>query len=162
MHTPDGQEYYLHRDFEGQYSAAGTLFAADISDVDRPTDAIIVYGHMMKSGTMFGDLKRYTEKGFWEKHRSVRLDTLSESRSYEIFCVFRTAVDTGREDEFRYYDISDFADAAAFEEMLARAQNLQYYNTGITPPFGSKILILSTCEYSQKNGRLVVLAVESQ
>ena len=109
---------------------------------------------------MFGGLKKYTEKEYWEKHRAVRLDTRTESRDYEIFSVFRTAVDTGREDEFRYYDISDFADEAAYTELLDRARSLQYYDTGQPPPYGSKILILSTCEYSQKNGRLVVLAVQ--
>ena len=32
------------------------------------------------------------------------------------------------------------------------------YNTGIIPKYGDKFITLSTCEYSNKNGRLVVIA----
>jgi len=160
MHTPDDQDFYLHRDFFKNESRSGTLFLSAISDMDAPTDIIIIYGHMMKTGTMFGDLKKYDDKSFWEKHSGIRVDTLEEERNYEIFSVFKTAVDTGKTNEFRYYDYSDFQDETDFDSFIKRTREKQLFDTGLSPEYGDRMLLLSTCEYSQENGRLIVLAVE--
>ncbi|MDR1495550.1 MAG: class B sortase [Clostridiales Family XIII bacterium] len=158
MQTPDERDYYLHRDFNKKYSAAGALFASDISDVDRPSDVVIIFGHMMKSGSMFGGLKEYTDADYLEGHRVARLDTLTEERFYRIFCVFVESVNTGKSSEFRYYDVSDFADEAAFDEFMSKAKSKELYDTGDTAAYGDEILALSTCEYTHEDGRLVLLA----
>jgi sortase B len=158
MQTKGDQDFYLHKDFEKHDSSAGTLFASDISDIDAPSDVVIIYGHMMKVRTMFGGLKRYTEKEYWESHKDIRFDTLKEERNYEIASVFKTAVNTGLESEFKYYDYSDFKDEADYNHFIGQAMSRQFYSTGVETSFGDEFLMLSTCEYSQKNGRLVVLA----
>lgn len=169
MQTKDDQDYYIRRDFEKQYSTAGTLFASEISNIgedaagekDPPSDVITIYGHMMKAGTMFGGLKKYTEKDYWENHRQVRFDTLTEERNYEIMCVFKTAVNTGSDSEFKYYSYSDFKDEEDFNDFIAQAVSRQFYSTGVKISYGDELLLLSTCEYSQKNGRLIVIAVRT-
>jgi sortase B len=153
VQTPDEPEKYLHLDFKGAYSAAGTLFASSISDIDKPSDAIIIFGHNMKNGSMFGGLDEYTDKDYLRQHPIVRLDTLEEERFFRIFCVF-----TGRESDFRYYDASDFADEAAFYEFIAQAEARELYPSGESAEYGDELLLLSTCEYSHNNGRLVLLA----
>jgi sortase B len=158
MQTPAERDYYLHRDFDKKYSAAGTLFASDISDTAKPSDVIIIFGHMMKSGSMFGGLKEYTSKDYLESHSIARFDTLEEERFYEIFLVFTEAVNTGKPSEFRYYDASDFADEAEFDDFLAQAKAKELYDTGVTAEYGDEILALSTCEYTHEDGRLVLLA----
>jgi sortase B len=158
MQTPTERDYYLHRDFDKKYSAAGTLFASDISDIARPSDVVIIFGHMMKSGSMFGGLKAYTDRDYLESHRVVRFDTLEEERFYEIFLVFTEAVNTGKPGEFRYYDASDFADGQEFDDFLAKAKAKELYDTGETAVYGDEILALSTCEYTHEDGRLVLLA----
>jgi sortase B len=166
MQTPDDQDFYLHRDFEKQYSSAGTLFASDISrigtdtdtDTDAPSDVITIYGHMMKAGTMFGGLKKYTDASYRESHRMIRFDTLTEERTYEIVCVYKTAVGTGLESEFKYYNYADFEDEAAYDQYIGQSISRQFYSTGVETAFGDEFIQLSTCEYSQANGRLVILA----
>jgi sortase B len=160
MQTPKNQDYYIHRNFEKDYAAAGTLFASAISDLQKPSDAIILYGHKMKNGTMFGKLSNLEKKDFYRDHRYIQLDTLTARHSYEIFCVFKTVVDTGRQSEFKYYGYADFADEADFNGLMDGARQREFFDTGVKAQYGDKILMLSTCEYSQKNGRLVVLAKE--
>jgi sortase B len=158
VQTTGERDYYLHRDFGGKRSDAGTLFASDISSIDRPSDVIIVFGHMMKNGAMFGGLKKYTDKGYLNEHSDVRFDTLEEERLYRVFLVFTEAVNTGKPGEFRYYDASDFADEAEFGEFMSRAKSKQLYDTGEAAAYGDEILALSTCEYTHEDGRLVLLA----
>ncbi|MDR0851185.1 MAG: class B sortase [Clostridiales Family XIII bacterium] len=157
MQTVSNPEYYLHRDFSGNYTGSGTLFASEISDVERPSDVVIIYGHRMKDGSMFGTFNKFMDPEYCEKHRYIRFDTLMERRSYEILSVFRTAVDTGLDDEFKYYNYSDFADQEAVDGFLREIKNKEFFDTGVTAERGDEFIILSTCEYSQENGRLVIV-----
>ncbi|MDR0519756.1 MAG: class B sortase [Clostridiales Family XIII bacterium] len=158
MQTPSDQDYYLHRDFKKNQSAFGTLYASANSDIAKPSDVTIIYGHMMKNGSMFGGLKEYTSLSYMKKHRRIRFDTLSEERLYEVFCVFTESVNTGKPSEFKYYQASDFADEAEWGEFISKAKTLQLYDTGVSAAYGDELLALSTCEYSHADGRLVVLA----
>lgn len=160
MHTPSNQDYYLHRNFEKKYSGAGTLFAAAQTDVEKPSDVIILYGHKMKNGSMFGRLSSLEGKAFYQKHRYIQLDTLKERRHYLIFRVLKTVVNSGRADEYRYYDYDDFRDEADFQAFMAKSKEKEFFDTGEKVSFGDKILLLSTCEYSRKNSRLLVMAKE--
>ena len=58
VQTPDDPEYYLHRDFDGQDNARGCLFADVKCDVEN-SDNVIIYGHHMNDGSMFGELMNY-------------------------------------------------------------------------------------------------------
>lgn len=85
--TPD---YYLHRNFNKEYSYYGTPYLSDKSDTMKPTDNIVIYGHNMRDNTMFGDLSKYKSKEFFEKHRYIYFDTLVDLGKYEVVCVFKT------------------------------------------------------------------------
>lgn len=84
--TPD---YYLHRNFNKEYSYYGTPYLSDKSDTMNPTDNIVIYYHNMRDNTMFGDLSKYKSKEFYEKHRYIHFDTLVDLGKYEIVCVFK-------------------------------------------------------------------------
>lgn len=156
MHTPDRPEHYLHRDFYGNYSSHGCIFAREQCDVYAPSDNITIYGHNMKDGTMFGVLRNYRSKSYWQDHRYIYFDTLYERHTYEIFAVFTTVATKGK--GLAYHQFVDADDQAEFDEYIADCQAAALYDTGITPQYGDKLISLSTCEYSQKNGRLVVVA----
>ena len=160
MQTPNDEQFYLHRDFQKNYSVFGCIFASAISDVNRPSDVITLYGHKMKNGSMFGSLSDLESKSFAQKHRYIFFDTLKQRRSYEIFCVFRTDVSLNNPNTFKYYDYSDFTDENNFAEFISGAQKRQFFDTWETVEYGDRFLMLSTCEYSSANGRLIVLAKE--
>lgn len=160
MQTPENEEYYLQRNFDKGYSRYGALFASARSDVKKPSPLVIIYGHDMKNGSMFGNLEDYTDPEYYGDHRYIRFDGLDKRRSYEIMLVTRTVVNTGASSEFRYYEYSDFADEADFDEFIEQAQKEAYFDTGVTASFGDRLLLLSTCEDNSQNGRLLILAKE--
>ena len=76
---------------------------------------------------------------------------------YKIFAVFKTSANIG--EGFTYHNMIDAQDQADFNQFIAKCKELSFYETGITPVYGDKIICLSTCEYTLDNGRLVVAAM---
>ena len=55
--------------FMGRVIFAGCIFMnCENTDIDLDQN-VILYGHNMKNGTMFADLRKYIEKDFWEQHK---------------------------------------------------------------------------------------------
>ena len=73
MHTPPDPQKYLRRSFYGQYSQSGVPFLD--GRCSTAGGNLIIYGHNMKNGTMFSDLKKYLNTDFLNAHRTVRLET---------------------------------------------------------------------------------------
>lgn len=156
MQTPDAVDHYLHKDFYGNYSSHGCLYAREQCDVFFPSDNITIYGHNMKDGSMFADLLDYRSKSFWNNHRYITFNTLYARHTYEIFAVLIT--NARRDQGFPYHRFIDAETAEDFDAFITDCQSLSLYDTGITPVYGDKLITLSTCEYSQKVGRFVVVA----
>lgn len=158
MYTPQDPEYYLHRDFYGEYSESGTLFI----DGECPYDSsyYLIYGHHMRNGSMFGELPKYQDRDYYEKHKIVFFDTRFERRDYEVFAAFLAKAYPPDEEEgkFCYYNYKDLTSKATFEEYIANVKANSLYETGITPEFGDEIITLSTCNYHTEDGRFVVVA----
>lgn len=68
MYRSGDKNYYLHRDFNGEYSANGCLFLAE-ECVAGNSDNLIIYGHHMNSGKMFADLENIRTKDFTKNIR---------------------------------------------------------------------------------------------
>ena len=156
MQTPQEPEYYLKRNFDKKSSGRGCIFAQAEADLFAPSDNVTLYGHHMKDGSMFGQLDKFRKKAFFEDHRYLYFDTLEESHTYEILAVFKTTVSLG--EGFHYHEFVEASDREEFDAFVARCKQLSFYDTGVEATYGDKLLTLSTCEYSQTNGRLVVVA----
>jgi sortase B len=151
-------EYYLHHNVKWEDSASGALFAAANCDMERPSDNVVVFGHHMKVGTMFGTLPRFTDKGFYMKHSIIKLCTVRGWETYKVIAVYKVSVSSDRHGTFRYHYTSDFETPEALSAYMGEIRKRQVYDTGETAVFGDKLLSLSTCEYSQRDGRLIVVA----
>lgn len=156
LQTPDDPEFYLKKDFYGQYSSHGCLFTEEDCDVDLPSDNITIYGHNMKDGSMFAPILGYHDKNFWQSHRYIYFDTLYERHTYEVFAILITTASKGQ--GFSYHQFVDAKSEKEFQDFIDKCKDLSLYETGITPVYGDKLITLSTCEYTQKNGRFVVVA----
>lgn len=156
MQTKERRDYYLKRDFDGNASDWGTIYVREECDVNKPSDNVTIYGHNMADGSMFGELRNYGNKKYWEEHKQIFFDTLSEYHVYEIFSVFKTSANEG--EGFAYHQMEDAANEKEFNDFVATCKQLSFYDTGVTPKYGDKLICLSTCEYTLDNGRLVVAA----
>ena len=156
MHTPEDMQYYIHRDFYGKESASGTPFIGDNCDADSMS--VLIYGHNMKNGTMFGELDEYEDEAYWQAHPIIQFDSLKEEREYEVFAAFRTRLLYEGEAGFRYYQYAGELEKEDFDEFVDQSLRASSIDTGIVPEYGDQILILSTCSYHTENGRFVVAA----
>lgn len=165
VQSPDDPNFYLRRNFQKEDAICGTIYAREVCDVNLPSDNVVLYGHNMKNGTMFADLLKYKDKSFWEEHRYIYFDTLTELHTYEVFAVFLTNADVTK--GFTYHVYTDLLTEKDFNTYVSNCQNMMKryinYETGITPQFmengqKTKLLTLSTCDKSIDDGRLVVVA----
>lgn len=157
MQTPDRRDFYLDRDFDKNHSARGCIYIREECDINEPSDNITIYGHNMRDGSMFAALNDYVYKDAWDNNPLIFFDTLYEYRVYKIFAVFKTSANLGA--GFTYHQMVDAENEEDFNNFIATCKNLSFYDTGITPEYGDKVICLSTCEYTLDNGRLVVAAV---
>ena len=158
MQTPEDEEYYIHRDFYGAYSSAGTLFVDLDSNVQKPSDNIIIYGHNMKTGKMFHDLLKYENEAFYKNHKYIQFDTIYGNGTYEVIAAFRTHILAEGEEGFRYYQFFNMEDETVFNQYVSGCKALTGYTIETGASYGDSLLTLSTCAYHTDNGRFVVVA----
>ena len=150
--------YYLDHNFEGKYDKNGCLFLDYQCDVvDRNTN-LIIYGHNMQSGKMFGSLSKYSDEAYYKEHPKFEFDTIYEKGAYEIVYVFRSKIYNEDAVVFKYYQFLDVQSEIEFDSNLAEMAKISLYDTGITPTYGDELLTLSTCDYQENNGRFVIVA----
>ena len=159
MQSKDNPNFYLKHGFDKAYTDYGCPYVQENCDMELPSDNIIIYGHHMNDGSMFAGLMKFKDKSFWEKHKTIRFDTLDEIAEYEILAVIVTTA--YRPDSFRYYEYTG-GSQEQFEKYVSDCKRLSLYDTGVNAEYGDKLITLSTCEYSQNDGRLLVVAKKTE
>ena len=155
MQSKNNPNFYLKHSFEKEYSDLGVPYIQEDCDI-LTSDNLVIYGHHIKGGRMFGALEDYKSKSFYEKHKSIQFDTLTEQAEYEIIAVFKTVAYSS--EGYRYYDFVNAENEDEFNAYVEKCKELALYDTGVTAEYGDRLITLSTCEYSAQNGRLVVVA----
>lgn len=155
MQTPWEPEHYLHQNFTGEYSYAGVPFVG-FGDMREEKGDIFLWGHNMRSGTMFADLLKYRERQYLRNHSVLHLDTLLERREYEVFAVLDvTEAEWSSEDGLFHSYESDFT--MNREAYLEKLKKQSLYQSGITADVQDQLLFLVTCSYQKENGRIVIV-----
>ena len=90
MYTPSEPQKYLRRNFYGKYSQSGVPFLDGRCGTDGGN--LIIYGHNMKNGTMFADLKKYVDKDFLSAHRTVKFETADGVQTFTVTEVLKTNI----------------------------------------------------------------------
>lgn len=151
-------EYYLDHNFNQEEDRNGCIFMDYQCDVVRGCDNIILYGHHMKSGKMFGTLNKYSKESYFLEHPVIQFDTIYEKGTYQVMYVFRSKVYSEEEVTFKYYQFINAASEKEFNSAMNEMAALSLYDTGVTASYGDQLLTLSTCDYQEKKGRFVVVA----
>ncbi|MDE6990418.1 MAG: class B sortase [Lachnospiraceae bacterium] len=151
-------EYYLDHNFNQEEDRNGCIFMDYQCDVIRGCDNIILYGHHMKSGKMFGTLNKYSKESYYEEHPVIQFDTIYEKGTYQVMYVFRSKVYSEEDVTFKYYQFINAASEKEFNSAMNEMAALSLYDTGVTASYGDQLLTLSTCDYQENKGRFVVVA----
>ena len=153
----EDSEFYLKHDFYGNSNANGQIILDTNCDPYTPSYNLVISGHRMNSGAMFGRLTQYRDKKYWQAHRLVEFDTLMARKQYVIFAVFNSADYDVDEEGFRYN--ADIQYKREADQWLEEIRENQLYDTGIDVGFGDEFITLTTCDRSRRrDGRFVVVA----
>ena len=149
-------------DFNQEKDNNGSIFM-DAACVAYPrSQNLILYGHHMRSGKMFGDLEKYAKESYYKEHSIIHFDTIYEKSVYQVMYVFRTRVLKENEIAFKYYQFIDAGSVEEFNSNMKEMARMSLYDTGVTAGYGDELLTLSTCDNSQTDGRFVVVAKRIQ
>lgn len=150
MHTPNEPEKYLHANFEGKYSYAGTPFLDARCESDSTNT--ILYGHNMKNGTMFNQLRWYRTMEHLKSYPIIEYQTAEGLRKFKVFAVALI------EPNDKWYSFIEADTEEAYNARLDYLKSIQYYNSGVpAPTFPQKLITLSTCS---GEGRYIVVGYE--
>lgn len=157
MQTTDN-EYFLTHNINQQKDRNGALFLDKDCDVLAPSTNLIVYGHHMRSGNMFGTLDKYSSEEYYKEHPVIQFDSIYEKGTYEVMYVFRSRIYNEEDVVFKYYQFIDAMSQQEFDSNMQEMAAMSLYDTGVTASYGDRLLTLSTCDYYVDDGRFVVVA----
>ena len=151
-------DFYLHNNFYKKYSISGTPYLASYCNINS-SDNLIIYGHHMSNGSMFAGLDIYKTYNGYKNHKYIKFFTLIDDKTienqYEVVGAYK--VQPNIEVANILYGTTKFRNVEEFNKYKNVLKNKSLYDTGANLNYGDKFITLSTCEYSQKNGRLVVV-----
>lgn len=151
--------FYLNHNYKKEYSEIGSIFMDMNVNLELPSSNFLMYGHRTNNGTMFEDLYEYRKEDFYNTHKKIKFTTLNEDAEYEVLAVFYSRVYYKYETNvFRYYFFINAETEKEYNDYVSNAKKVSIYNTGVNAEYGDQLITLSTCEYSQEDGRFVVVA----
>lgn len=156
MYTPKEPDFYLNHDFQRKNSSYGVPYADSRSNFTGGN--VLLYGHHTKNKGMFGALVAYEDKAFYQSHPVIQFDTLKQYGEYQIAMVVKTTALLNNPDAFDYTKAAFPGNEAEFQQFLSACEKHEVYKTGEKIAFGDSLLLLSTCEYSREDGRLLIIA----
>ena len=152
---PEKEEnYYLRRDLKGEYSTGGTVYIQKKNSVNFSDPCTVIYGHNMGNLTMFGRLKEFREKDFFDKNEYFRICTPGHVLNYSIKAAF-VYDDRHVLNAFNYFENeSDFTSFA--EEVNEPKSLVKNVRESTVIKADSKLAVLSTCTNIKSERYLVV------
>ena len=158
LQTTDN-EYYMTHTYKKEYSSDGSIFLDKNYDWNIPSSNLLIYGHNNKNGNMFQNLLEYENENYYKEHSTIEFVTVNEDSNYEIIAVFKSRVYYKSEKNvFRYYYFINAENEEEYNYYVEESKKASLYDTGKTAEYGEQLLTLSTCEYSQEDGRFVIVA----
>lgn len=155
MQSPTDPDFYLNHNFQKEHSKYGLPYIEERCKLPTGSTNIIIYGHHMKDGSMFADLEKYESETFYRENPTIQFETLWDTAEYEIAGILKMpandlAIDLAQSIQFeRKRDFDAFAEKAKWNSLYHVDGELQW---------GDSLLTLITCEYTQDDGRIVIIA----
>lgn len=142
---------YLHTMFDGSYGEFGTLFADAITEDPFRQFNTIVYGHHMRNGSMFGDLRKLKDENYCFEHPRLELITPEGKFHLEIWAFLNQPANS------RIYttNIHNKEERLEYIDMVREISN---YTMGIDVKPEDRLVVLSTCAYEYQDARYMVVA----
>lgn len=153
-------EYYLTHNVLKKKSVTGALFLDETCDLKTVPTQMLIHGHNMKEGAMFGSLKKYKVKdaSFYRSHPFIEFNTLYENGRYVIFAVAEVDIRHAKPDYLPFWQNVRFSSPQAFSSYISKARALSHYRCNVDVVPGDRLLTLSTCTGTDDHKRLIIMA----
>ena len=157
----EDNDFYMDHDFDGKKSNSGWIFLDKRNEMYMTDDHMLIYGHNMRLGDMFGDLDLYRKMDYLKEHPIIQLQSAyeAEPRQYVIVSMFDASMNKSHS---TYVKITNFnfetpEDKTAYiEEMYRRS----IFDLPCETDANDQLITLVTCSYSHPNGRFLIVARE--
>lgn len=148
--------YFLTHDASGNHNKNGAIFMDEGTSLLTRPYTILLYGHNMKSGAMFGNLRKYEDFSYYFKHRTFQFDTLYEEGKYIIFSVANVCLTPGTS---HFVSLSGLqsSEREVRKKALDDLVRIRRYDTLTDVNEEDQILLLITC-VGDDDERLIVAA----
>lgn len=143
-------DFYLSHLPDGSKNKLGSIFLDSGSNKDFSSSISVIYGHMVKSGEMFGSLSGYRNQSYYESYPELTLDTEEGKKSIQILAAY--LVDGGKES----YP-TGFESRENWETYMKKVQSNSFIKSKVKANPDDKLVIFSTCAYDFNDARLAVM-----
>ena len=156
QHEDDDQSYYLTRDIYGETNQAGSIYTEYYNNKHFQDPNTIIYGHNMKNGSMFHNVRYFAEKEFFDAHQELYIYMPGKILKYQIIACYEY-------DDRHLLGSFDFMDEEVYEKYLEEIMNPRSMYTmvreGVWLTTEDKLVTLSTCVANKPNNRRLLQAV---
>lgn len=146
--------YYLDRDYRGYHNVNGAIFLDENCQLDTRPYTMLLFGHNMKTGAMFGGLRNYENLSFYKKNPFVTFDTAYEDGRFVIFAVSNI---TTRKTSWRYMNFSFLCSSiiSLRQEALEKLLSCSCYSGRIPVSAEDQVVLLITCVENDDERRVI-------
>lgn len=156
QHEGEDQSYYLTRDIHGKSTQAGSIYTEYYNNKHFQDPNTIIYGHNMKNGSMFHNVRYFAEREYFDEHEELYIYMPGKILKYQIINCYVY-------DDRHLLAAFDLSDEAVHEEYLEDIMRPRSMYTmireGVELSTEDKLITLSTCVANQPNNRRLLQAV---
>lgn len=156
MYSKDDNRYYLEHNIYGEEIISASIFVEYYNHADFSDFNTVIYGHNMNDGSMFGQLHRYEDRGFFDANRTVYIYLPDKTLTYEIFAARFVSND-------HILSVCKNEDRDSCEAYIDGIYNEKSsdsnVDTGISITADDSIITLATCDRYKRDQRFVIHAV---
>lgn len=162
-------EWYMTHNFFGQEDRNGTLFVNANNQLNPRDDVILIHGHNMKNGDMFGSLLDFREEAYMRAHPLVFFDE-AYSKAQDCYVAVAGFDASMLPENKRYFDITQILfendpgaagvkprQSSDFQRYLDEIAQRSYWKSPVEVTPDDPLLMLITCSYEQEDGRFVLV-----
>lgn len=140
--SDDAEDFYLTHNEEKVRKSAGAIYIQKINNKDFTDPNTVIYGHNMINGSMFGKLKKFRNKQFFNEHDTIYIYTPGHVLTYKIYSAFLYD-DRHILNSFNFSDENEFA--SFINQTLEPSSMVKNVRDGVAVNTDSRIITLSTC-----------------
>ena len=146
--------FYMDHNVKGQPDVNGAIFLDSFISLKTRPYALILYGHNMKTGARFGNLRNFDNISFYRKYPFIDFSSIYEEGSYIIFSVGSVSTEKKDPNFLNFFDLASNRRNKR-QQAIETLQDVSIFTESVDVRIDDQILLLVTCEKKEENRRIV-------